>query len=815
MKPLGICALAAAITVLGLSARQHSPIVIDYPLQGSIFPPEITPPTFLWRDADEKAVAWTVNVAFGDRSPAIDVAAAAGRLKLGEIDPRAVAPTNELPKLTPQQAAARTWIPDAATWAAIKQHSVSQSATVTITGYADQARRKTVSRGQVTIRTSADPVGAPIFFRDVPLMPNETDKGVIRPLPPDAIGLIQLRLRDIGDTSSRMLLGGLPTCVNCHSFSLDGKTMGMDVDGPSNDKGLYALVPLRQETSIRNENVIQWGSFKGKLGAKIRAASMSQVSPDGRFVVTTIDDPAKQAVKGHDPLDDKFYGTNFKDYRFLQVFYPTRGILAWYSRETGMLQPLPGADDPRFVQTDGVWSPDGQWVVFARAEAKSPIPPDGRMAEYANDPRETQVRYELYRVPFNGGKGGVPQRLEGASQNGMSNNFPKVSPDGKWIVFVRCRNGQLMRPDSQLYIVPFEGGKERLMACNTSLMNSWHSFSPNGRWLVFSSKSRSPYTQMFLTHINEDGTDSPPILIDNATAANRAVNIPEFVNVPPGGFQKLEAPATDFFRVFDRALDLTKKNQTEAAEAEWRKAVALNPEDGKARFNLALSLDQRGQIDEALVHYQKAVEAEPDNAAAFTNLAVVLLRKGRLDDAIERFSKSLAIEPDNAKAESNLGAALIQKGRVDEAIEHCRRALAVDPAHPDAHNSLGIGLAMRGKVDEAIPHLEQAVAAVPDSLEYRYNLGRVLAAKGRFSDALPHFEEAVKLSSGAEPQSLSMLSAMYSEVGRFADAAQVARRALEIAVKENDTRTAAALRARIASYEAQSRQSKPARPPQF
>ena len=45
---------------------------------------------------------------------------------------------------------------------------------------------------------------------------------------------------------------------------------------------------------------------------------------------------------------------------------------------------------------------------------------------------------------------------------------------------------------------------------NTSLMNSWHSFSPNGRWLVFSSKSRSPYTQMFLTHIDAEGRDSPP-----------------------------------------------------------------------------------------------------------------------------------------------------------------------------------------------------------------------------------------------------------------------------------------------------------------
>jgi hypothetical protein len=116
-----------------------------------------------------------------------------------------------------------------------------------------------------------------------------------------------------------------------------------------------------------------------------------------------------------------------------------------------------------------------------------------------------------------------------------------------------------MRPDSRLFIVPFKGGQARLMKCNTPLMNSWHSFSPNGRWMVFSSKARSPYTQMYLTHIDKDGNDTPPVLIENATAANRAVNIPEFVNVPADGFEKIDHPATDYYRVFDRAWDLAEK----------------------------------------------------------------------------------------------------------------------------------------------------------------------------------------------------------------------------------------------------------------
>ena len=106
------------------------------------------------------------------------------------------------------------------------------------------------------------------------------------------------------------------------------------------------------------------------------------------------------------------------------------------------------------------------WCLPARRR-ETPYPEGAKLAEFANDPNETQIQYDLYRIPFNGGKGGTPEPIAGASRNGMSNTFPKVSPDGRWIVYVQARNGLLMRPDSQLYIVPAQGGKARRMQCNT------------------------------------------------------------------------------------------------------------------------------------------------------------------------------------------------------------------------------------------------------------------------------------------------------------------------------------------------------------
>jgi hypothetical protein len=560
-----------------LAGSALAPIHIEYPAPGAMFPPEITAPTFLWRDGAKTATAWRVDISFHDGSPALHASAKGERLRVGPIDPDCIAATNELPTVP----AFRTWVPDAATWQAIRKHP---AATVTFTGLAGQ---QPVSGGSVGIRTSRDPVGAPIFYRDVPLMPSETQTGVIKPIASEAVRLIAWRIRNIAEPRSRLLLEGLPVCANCHSFSADGSTLGMDLDGVQNNRGLYTLTPVARETVIRRENLIQWSTANGKLQGALRIGFMSQVSPHGDFVITTIDspDPASKAASN-------YYVANFRDYRYLQVFYPARGILAWYSRATGILEPLPGADDPRYVQTNAVWSPDGTYLVFARAPARDPNPQGVPLAAFANDPNELQIKYDLYRIAFNDGKGGTPEPLAGASADGFSNTFPKVSPDGRWIVFVRCRNGLLMRPDSELFIVPAGGGPATRLAANTPRMNSWHSFSPNGRWLVFSSKARSPYTQMYLTHIDGRGDSTPPILIENTTAANRAVNIPEFVN---NDLRALGGPALDYYKLFDRAMYFQRQKRFAESAAWWKKVLEVAPDDALAHRNLALVLMMDGK----------------------------------------------------------------------------------------------------------------------------------------------------------------------------------------------------------------------------
>ncbi len=292
------------------------------------------------------------------------------------------------------------------------------------------------------------------------------------------------------------------------------------------------------------------------------------------------------------------------------------------------------------------------------------------------------------------------------------------------------------------------------MTCNTPLMNSWHSFSPNGRWLVFSSKSRSPYTQMFLTHIDESGRDSPPILVENATAANRAVNIPEFVNIPPDGMQTIDTPAADYAKHADLAVGLMKRRQDAEAILEWNQALALSPAEPHAHNSLGVALMEAGKVDEAIAHYREA----------------------------------LVLDPQYAEACNNLGDALAHKNAVKEAVAQFEKAVQLDPKYAVARANLGMLLARTGQTDKAIVHLKKVVEDKPDSAEAHRDLGHALADKRDLREAKRELEEASRLAGGRDALTLHLLGRVCADSGRHLEAIEHDRRALALAMQQNNAR---------------------------
>ena len=415
------------------------------------------------------------------------------------------------------------WTPDKATWETIKAGSVADRAEVMVFGVRFTPTRALTSECRIFISTSKDRVDASIFYRQVPL-PFKTGTRALRKM--------KWRLGDIASYGKPpVVMQNLSTCASCHLFSKDGRQISMEMNY-NGDGGAHFIAPVREVIALSAKNFITWKDFpKPDILPQTRGV-FAKLSPSGNYMVGTVNEISYFALT-NDPA-------------FCQLFFPTYGVLAWYAVDRRQFHRLPGADDHEFVQTDPSWSWDEKYVVFARAKTRNEYHDDiTDIRTHVEDAdihalnRKYPIQFDLFRIPFNHGRGGIPEPLEGASHNGMSNYFARYSPDGRWIVFTRSKSGIMLQPDSELHIIPAAGGRSRRMRCNRERFNSWHSFSPNGKWMLFSSKVNSAFTEIFLTHIDENGMDSPPVCLSRFSDSRYAANVPEFANLPAGAIRKI------------------------------------------------------------------------------------------------------------------------------------------------------------------------------------------------------------------------------------------------------------------------------------
>jgi len=702
---------------------------ITYPWEGTIFPPESVAPTLVWKDETGGVDRWYVVVRDG----------AGGDVLTASVD-------------TPR------WRPSEDEWQRVKQQSAERDAEVLVAGV-DRAKRATLlSSARVQIRTSKDPVGDALFYREVPLpfLTAVQDPSRIR----WRYGTIDM------EAGPPIVLQNLPVCGNCHSFADNGSVLGLDVDY-GNDKGAYAIMPVSTHMVMDDQKIITWADYKREDG-ELTFGLLSRVSPTGRYVISTV--------------KDRSVFVAIPDLMISQLFFPIKGILVVYDRETKTYAPLPGADDPQYVQSNAVWSPDGQTIVFARTRAhrterldqqNSALIDEKDVPEFTVEKKP--FRYDLYRIPFNDGRGGTPEPLAGASGDGMSNYFPKYSPDGKWIVFTKSKTYMLLQPDSELYIIPATGGTARRLRHNTPRMNSWHSWSSNSRWLVFSSKMNGPYTQLFLTHIDEDGNDSPPVLLERFTSPDRAANIPEFVKLPGTAIADIREQFLDAYSFLRAGTANENTGDHKGAERAFRRGLELAPDDVELHNALGWTLFQDGRSAEAVAEYERALALDPKHVKSHNNVALALVELGRLEEAARHFRTSLELEP-KAEIYSDLGFIMARLGKSEEAFADYQKALELDPDCPSAHFNLAVTFVQAGKFREAEFHYRRALPGRPTAETYN-GLGYVLARQGRADEAAAEFREAIKANPKFTPAYTNLAEALVKQ-GKLEEAEYYYRRSL-------------------------------------
>ena len=180
-------------------------------------------------------------------------------------------------------------------------------------------------------------------------------------------------------------------------------------------------------------------------------------------------------------------------------------------------------------ETFPAFSPDGNSLFFCSAEQA--IMPDN----YDN------IKYSLCTIsfdPVNARFGDQVDTIVSALTTGKSISFPRISPDGRYLVFTLSDYGNfsIWHREADLYQLNLETGETKpASALNSRETESYHSWSSNSRWLVFSSRRTDGlYTQPFLAYIDEKGNFSKPFLLpqrdpDLYFNMLRSFNVPEFI----------------------------------------------------------------------------------------------------------------------------------------------------------------------------------------------------------------------------------------------------------------------------------------------
>ena len=267
-----------------------------------------------------------------------------------------------------------------------------------------------------------------------------------------------------------------------------------------------------------------------------------------------------------------------------------------------------------------------------------------------------------------------------------------------------------------------------------------------------------------------------------------------------------------------------------AAEAAFRRALALRPDYAPAHWRLGAAHVAQGEPEEAARALERAVELAPDLQPARLALAQVRLSQGDLDRAEALLRQILRAEPEHAQALSTLANVAMRQGRGDEARRIAERAEAapfynlysdplmdqvvaegastvliweraraflqngrfeqaaiglsrvveLQPDNADAHHQLALAYRELARPAEARRHLERVVALDPGRVDARIQLAALLLDEGRPGAAIPHIEKVGELAPD-DPEAgwhLGRALAQAGEAGRAVEAfARAAARA--------------------------------------
>jgi hypothetical protein len=292
-------------------------------------------------------------------------------------------------------------------------------------------------------------------------------------------------------------------CCNCHS--------------PKNNDPRSFLVHIRSENYGSTMLLSQNGSI-GKIDSRLGYPAWH---PAGNPIVFSVY-KVQQCFHA--------VGANVID------VYDNNSDLVVYDVQQRKTYAVPQLFQKQALETWPNWTPDGRHLYFC----SSPILWD----DFRKTPPDNfeKVRYSLLRISYNAAENswGTVDTVLSPRQTGLSVSQPRISPDGRFLLFCMHRYGGYphTQKSSDLYLMELASGTYRRLTINSDYAEMWHGWSSNGRWILFSSKRNGGiFTRLYFSYIDSSGTAHAPFIMPQKDPAyydsfTKSYNVPEFATGP-------------------------------------------------------------------------------------------------------------------------------------------------------------------------------------------------------------------------------------------------------------------------------------------
>ncbi len=258
-------------------------------------------------------------------------------------------------------------------------------------------------------------------------------------------------------------------CMNCHSFCQNDPTR--------------ALFHVRGK--VGGTVVIDNGIIK-KLDTETKHTLSSAVypawHPNGKLIAFSTN-----------KIVQEFYSAGPKS---INVFDTASDIII-YNTKSNLVTTSPKVSKKDFENMPA-WSPDGKHLYYCSA----PQPEPNRAVD--------SVKYSLLRISYNEklNEWGEIDTVLSSEKTGLSITWPRISPDGRFIMFCMSDYGYftVYNQGSDIYLLDLKTNEYRSLSINSDNVDSYHSWSSNGRWFVFSSKRLNGLcSRPFISYFDKDG----------------------------------------------------------------------------------------------------------------------------------------------------------------------------------------------------------------------------------------------------------------------------------------------------------------------